>query len=113
MKENEIIKQNIASIYDTKGEEYFRNLASQVLKNFTKNKNTIIAYRGGIIQLEINRDILIKNITYIWLKADIAYCLNQIKGNNRLTFSQNLYKIKIRFINFLHIFYRNTRKINL
>ncbi len=84
--DNEIEKetsQSISSIFETKGEDYFRRLESKTLQTATINSGSVISCGGGLITQEKNRIILKEKTICIWLKADVEYCLNQMKGNNR------------------------------
>jgi 3-dehydroquinate dehydratase type I len=75
--------QSIASIFETKGEEYFRQLESQTIEKALQNKNAIIACGGGIISKKRNRNILRNESICIWLRAEVEHCLSQIKEDNR------------------------------
>ncbi|MFD1553984.1 hypothetical protein DNU06_16950 [Putridiphycobacter roseus] len=97
--------QSISSIFETKGEDYFRSLESKTLQDVTTNPSSVISCGGGVITREENRIILQEKTICIWLKADVEYCLNQIEGNNRpllevndpLKKAQDLYKSREAF----------------
>jgi len=61
----------IDSIFNRKGEPYFRVIESKIIQEATASKNTVIATGGGSL-MEPGSFINLKNSgTIIWLKADI------------------------------------------
>ena len=74
---------SIPEIFETKGENYFRQLETEVLSTYVSKQSIIISCGGGIIQQEENRVLLQKKITPVWLKADVSFCLNNIADNTR------------------------------
>ena len=61
----------IAEIFKVKGEDYFRNLESNVLEEVSKNTGSIIATGGGTILREENRDNLLQNSLIIYLDRNL------------------------------------------
>lgn len=64
-------KMAIAEIFKVKGEDYFRNLESNVLEEVSKNTGSIIATGGGTILREENRDNLLQNSLIIYLDRNL------------------------------------------
>ena len=59
----------IPEIFSQKGEEYFRNIEEELLKELVTNeKEAVIACGGGIVERASNRDLLKKELT-IYLYA--------------------------------------------
>lgn len=61
---------SIPEIFENHGEEYFRNIESEVIKDFGKEKNLVIATGGGTILKEENRDAIRCNSIVVELKRD-------------------------------------------
>lgn len=76
-KENKSINE-IFSMY---GEEYFRNIETEILKNILNNDNQIISTGGGIIKSEENIKLLKENATVIYLKASAEKLYERVKNN--------------------------------
>jgi len=62
---------SIPKIFETKGEDYFRNIETKVLKGIVSNFSKVIATGGGIILKEENRELIKKNSFVVYLKRDI------------------------------------------
>ncbi len=82
--DDEIIKQEkitINEIFKTKGEEAFRNIESDILKNVLNNDNQIISTGGGIILKEENINLLKKKSIVIYLSAVWETLYDRVKNN--------------------------------
>ncbi|NUU98009.1 shikimate kinase [Marinitoga sp. 1138] len=71
----------INNLFSKKGEEYFRNLESKVLKN-TEGKNAIVATGGGIVLKKENR-LFLKNHKTIFLYVPVEDLIKRINPDNR------------------------------
>jgi shikimate kinase len=60
----------IPEIFATEGEEYFRDLETQVLKEVSSCRSSAIATGGGIIQKQINWSYLRQGLI-VWLDVDL------------------------------------------
>jgi shikimate kinase len=60
----------IPEIFATKGEDYFRDLETQILKEVSAYRSSAIATGGGIIQKPINWSYLRQGLI-IWLDVDL------------------------------------------
>ncbi len=79
----ELENMTINEIFATKGEEYFRDLETQIIKAFTsKLSNTIISTGGGLPMREENRKILRMLGTVYYLKATPETTYKRVSGNN-------------------------------
>ncbi len=58
---------SIPEIFKTYGEEYFRNLETEVLREVSKKTGVVIATGGGSIIREENRDLISQNSKIIYL----------------------------------------------
>lgn len=72
---------SISDIFQTHGEDYFRQLETAVLKKIEWQENPIIATGGGIILKEENQYILKKNCYIIYLYATEHTLLNRLKND--------------------------------
>lgn len=72
--DSEIVKaagMTIPQLFQTFGEEGFRQVESQVLAQLGKQSGTVIATGGGCVTREENYTHLHRNGTIIWLKRDL------------------------------------------
>lgn len=69
----------IPKIFETFGEEYFRTLETEVLKEVCKASGTVISTGGGVVTRGENFDLLRQNSTVIWVKR----ALNSLPINDR------------------------------
>ena len=67
--------KKISRIFDEKGEEYFRNLEKELLKELALKEDVVLALGGGTITNQENIDFLKKigMIIYIKISAESAY----------------------------------------
>ncbi len=90
----------ISTIFKKKGEPYFRSLETSVLKSLKNKKKVVLSCGGGIVIKPVNRSLLRKLGTVIWLKASpekINGRLGQLKQRPLLNIkgrSQRIKKIK-------------------
>jgi shikimate kinase/shikimate 5-dehydrogenase len=73
-KENQLIQL----IFNTLGEEYFRNTENTILKEVTNNTNAIIACGGGITENSENIKIMKQNGYIIWIYTNFEDCIKSI-----------------------------------
>lgn len=70
---------SITEIFSTKGEQYFRNVETEIISSLSNLQNTVISIGGGAFQKEENRNLL-KNIgKTIYLHAEISAIYERIK----------------------------------
>lgn len=71
----------IPSIFAESGEEAFRELETEILRECTEGGGQVISTGGGIVTLEHNREI-IKDAGYvIWLEASAETIYERVKNN--------------------------------
>lgn len=75
--------ESIGYIFETYGEEYFRNLESRCLDILMSRKNMVISTGGGCILKSHNREILKKNSFVIYLDWDVENIVSSVDLSNR------------------------------
>lgn len=73
-------KKKISEIFDDKGEGYFRNLETEVLKGLLDYDNYVISTGGGIVLRKENVEILKSLGKIILLKADPDIIYERVKN---------------------------------
>lgn len=106
---DEIIEQqenmSINLIFENYGEEHFRDLESDVLKQMSTKNNAIISTGGGIIKREKNREIIKSSGYTIFIDRDPNLIIENIDTENRPLVKNNkehllkLYSERIDFYN--------------
>jgi shikimate kinase len=61
---------SISEIFSQHGEQHFREAETQVLRELSANRHSIIVTGGGIVLRQENVDLLKKLGTIVWLDAD-------------------------------------------
>ena len=64
-------KKDVPTIFSEKGEEYFRKVESQVLKEVCGGSGKVIATGGGVVEREENRFEIRKNSLVFFIKRDL------------------------------------------
>ena len=92
---------SISDIFAEKGEEAFRNMETQLLRELRHEKNLIISCGGGMALREENASIMKDAGTVVWLKATPETILKRVehddsrpllRGNKNVEFISNLLK---------------------
>lgn len=65
-------KRTPEEIINEDGEDSFRKLETEVLKDVTKKNGVIISTGGGVVTREENYDLLHQNGKIIWIKRDLS-----------------------------------------
>ena len=73
---------SISEIFETYGEEYFRNLETQLLIDMQSKQNVIISCGGGVAMRERNVAEMKKNGKVVLLKADPQTILERVKDSD-------------------------------
>lgn len=83
---DKLIEENtglsISEIFEKHGEEYFRNLESETIKDVSKNKNQIISIGGGAFQNSDNINALKENGLTFYLRATLNELFDRIKDES-------------------------------
>ena len=75
-------KQSIAAIFEKDGEEGFRDLEKQVLKEIIQHHSLVIATGGGLVTVPENWGILHQGIV-VWLDLDIKRSIKRIQNDDK------------------------------
>lgn len=73
--------ESINEIFKNKGEDFFRNLETEALKNVCKNDNQIVSLGGGAVLKQENVDIIKANGTLIFLEVEAKTVLKRLKND--------------------------------
>ena len=77
------IKMSIKDIFQEKGEYFFRDLETNLLRKTAESSDKFIfSTGGGIVIREENRKFMSKNGTIVFLYADLDVIFERIKKNN-------------------------------
>ena len=74
-------KMSISEIFEKYGEEYFRNLETESLREIANNKNQIISWGGGAVLKDENVDILKNSGTIVLLTATPETIFDRVKDH--------------------------------
>lgn len=73
--------KTISEIFADDGEDFFRQLETQMLAKIIKNEKIIIATGGGIIESEKNRKLLKSNFFNILLYVNVDEAINRLNNS--------------------------------
>lgn len=82
----EIEKQEgmkISEIFATRGEDYFRQVETEILERYADEVDVILSCGGGTAKSAYNREILRGKFVNLWLYASAAYCIDGLDISNR------------------------------
>lgn len=82
----------IPQVFERYGEEYFRNIESEVTKEYGKHGGLVIATGGGTPMREENRDALAQNGFVVWLKRDISLLTSKSRPVSQKVGVERLYE---------------------
>lgn len=84
-------KMSIPEIFEKYGERYFRDLETNILRDFSKEKKKIISCGGGVILKEENRKIMKGSGTVVLLSAKPETIYEHVKkGKDRPLLNGNM-----------------------
>jgi len=86
--------KSIAKIFEISGEDYFRTLEKNMIKNSFKPQNQILSLGGGAFENPETQEFLISNSTVIYLKASPETILERVKNNNSRPLLNNNNKLQ-------------------
>lgn len=99
--DEEIEKKNgktIAAIFEKEGEEYFRQIETEVLHTFSEKQNCIIACGGGAACFNENMQWMNENGTTVYLSATLQYIFNHvIDGQHKRPLIKKLNQAELLF----------------
>ena len=75
--------QTISSLFQNKGEKFFREIEEKITLDILKRKNIVIALGGGtFLNSKIRREILSNHLS-IWLKWDTEILIKRIQKSSK------------------------------
>ena len=74
--------KSINRIFEENGEQYFRNIEKNIIKNILKSDSMIISIGGGAFEDEENRDLMLSDAHVIYLSASAQTIYNRLKNTN-------------------------------
>lgn len=80
--DNEIINsagKPIKEIFKDSGEQYFRDMEHEILKEVSKRKKTVVSLGGGTITFERNREIIKSTGILVYLQSELGYLYKRLK----------------------------------
>lgn len=86
------LNMQIPQVFEKYGEEYFRNIESEVTKEYGKHGGLVIATGGGTPMREENRDALAQNGFVVWLKRDISLLTSKSRPVSQKVGVERLYE---------------------
>jgi len=79
----------IPEIFDTKGENYFRNIEEKITLKILKKTNTVISLGGGgFLNKNIKKEVLENHLSF-WLKWNTKTLIKRIKDNKKRPLAYN------------------------
>ncbi|MBC7216676.1 MAG: shikimate kinase [Candidatus Caldatribacterium sp.] len=73
---------SIPEIFSRYGEEYFRELETEVLEELVKERNLVLATGGGLPLRERNRAILWEHFLTVFLRVSFPLLFERIRGSS-------------------------------
>ena len=73
---------SIPEIFEKKGEEYFRNLETELVKKISAMDNIVVSCGGGTVMRQCNVDEMKKNGTIVLLTAEPETVYERVKNMN-------------------------------
>ncbi len=89
-KENKKISQ----IFNDNGEQYFRKIEKETIKEFINNENTVISLGGGAFEDEETQNILKEKTIIVYLKASSKEIFERIKNEIHRPLLQKKFSIE-------------------
>ncbi len=74
---------SISEIFSAFGEDYFRRLETEAVKEVSTGENQVIATGGGVVLMPENMEALQKNGLIIWLEASAGFIRERTKEKER------------------------------
>ena len=88
-------QMKISKIFETKGENFFREIEKKITLNTLKNEKGVIALGGGaFINKAIKKEVLENHLSF-WLNWDNNTLINRIKNSKKRPLAYNLSKVEL------------------
>ncbi len=76
--------KTIPDLFSQFGEEYFRNIETEVLRSLKENKNTVVSTGGGTPCYGVNMDYMLKSGLTIYLKLTPQQLQSRLTGSKTI-----------------------------
>ena len=70
---------SVAEIFATLGEDGFRRLETEALREVLERPPAVIATGGGVVLAETNRALLAESATTVWLRAEESVLVERLR----------------------------------
>lgn len=80
---------SISRIFDTKGEEYFRNLETELLSSLENRENLVVSCGGGVPLRSRNVELMHKNGMTVFLTAAPETILSRVRHSHSRPLLEN------------------------
>jgi len=96
---DQVIENNqdmkVAKIFETKGENFFREIEKKITLDTLKNKKGVIALGGGAFMNKIIKKEVLENHLSFWLNWDNDTIVNRIKNSKKRPLAVNSSRNKL------------------
>lgn len=79
----------ISQIFAQFGENYFRNLENNLIKQFVKNSNKVVATGGGVVENNENLKLLLRYDTVFYLNTPLEIVRTRIQNDKTRPLAYN------------------------
>ena len=86
----------IADIFEKYGEEYFRDLETEIVKELVQRDNLVIATGGGLMLKRENADLLKINGKIVFLRASVKTLCKRLQADTERPLLQNADSLRER-----------------
>lgn len=90
-----LAKTTIPEIFSNKGEDFFRQLETEVIREVMSHSNQVVATGGGAVLKQENRDYMVRNSMVIALKADEETIIDRVSSDSNRPLLQGDLKQKV------------------
>ena len=74
-------KLSVSEIFEIRGEPFFRELESEVLKRVSGRSGQVISTGGGIVLRKDNRQLMKQNGRVVFLETSVPWLLKRLRGS--------------------------------
>ena len=111
---------SIREIFEKYGEEYFRQIETEIMSEVTKTRGVVVACGGGVVLREENMRLLKSTGIVVYLHVSVEELVRRLlddeerpllQVNNRVRRIRSLYRIRLPlYMRYADIIVDNTRK---